>query len=1637
MRVCPEKNNPKYQELEKEFGEIQALSIFHMNNGEIPTIKQGKKLLDSKILNVLHHMDTAEDLKGKLSGPLGENLSKEGREEAHRLAKTEEIKNLKTIYCSDAPRAIETTKIYKENNPDLQIIINPNLRTWDRGRYVGGLETDFPAKYYLKRPDEKVPGGESYNTFFNKFVPAINEISKNITENVGVLVHGDGIKTLLTLEDNWGKFNPETYLKDNIRDGAEKPFQTIRHFSTNTELNNQTPTQEVNNNKSDITQNQQINPLFEPNQGLTQSTINPTSENSEYKNTNNLSPDSFEDALGRMVADQKRIYLNDFIIDPITGQKREHTYTEILLNGTTFIADGSVTGVKVEKALKNFQSGLPQDELNKELALFASESGTLEHSFAENAWKNILDKNGRLLSEDDFKEDNEPALTDNVNRRIYTKIKDFVINFAKTFPENTRFFTEIRSIDKDFKWKERIYDEQTKTYSYKDKIGLGMSADLLAFTPDNVCHMFDYKSTSKLEQKKEIPTWKIVAINAQLPEYKRILEKNYGFKEFGMMRAIPINNYYQNYNSKKTINGQTQREKPKLINAEIGNASGVNKPEKSYLDFIPCDEEAVRDTRINELDKKLQALESNISQIRTQDINKQEELQKQIKDLRKARHNLKLLQDTNSFKAQVEKTIQFAQEYFDNAKNNLLNLSPIDRHNLKNKLIIFSDLSTTFEEGVSDLQKIIKDPTESEKNKKEAKDLYDQILEFSKDATTLLKTFDELAITTANNLEIKNIGLNPNLKEREFSWEQQTLTTQSRLGHQMSDLLWMIKKQNISEVKDEMKLLIPKIEKLKEQFQKITGAKEGKAFYDAIDKYFHSKTTVYTKEFWDKVNKGRDKQNKLGVKELKNLLDFDKESYDLAFEKLKEKLENSNIDKKDKAKRLENFKKKYNINFQGINRYAWQNKKNYFLKPKPEFKSKEYLAIQENPEIKEIFEGTFKLIHNKAQELGLIKPGTSIFKIFEGTEAKDTEAKARGIKTNNSWKERNIIKEKDILKTLPVDPMTNEVIRKISHPTFQHAEIPTRDIFQATIDLYEKLLTYEKKVEDEGLILDLITKEQSRLLLNTNRYGKSANELGVEMPGNKNVVNLKLFKENVYQYLYGEEPHNKDFVLNVPFVGKVSMKKLATTPVHFFVLSKLGLNPKSLTSNFVGGFGHVYMIYGKLALKAFQMIVTRDPKLMALMHYFNFTVGVDGERKKLDLTGVPFNAKVNIKNIKDVTETMLMSGMEFTEHLVQKVVLACHILNKMVDKNGNIVSIKHFLTNKPEYKPLFNENTTKEDFEKLNKQFEKEQKTLEENNSLHAITSVDEHGHVTFTNPITQEQEDFSKTTEEKINSEKVHFENGVQDDIKSVLGTKDADDRTGTEGSLLMTLLSTFRKWIANVIQHKFGKVRYNASQDTLFEGYWKHFAAQWTKELFLPMVKSVLNNMTGGGFSSDLAKGAKINYERLKDKARNDGNNFDAKGNPYGISYENYVLHHKLMLGKQFRDIGAILITASLICAINAIASNDDDPQDKYRDIYVSRYFQKYFNEFTFFVDPTEFQNLLGNSVPVLGLFTELIQTIYNSYEYMLATLGSDEAIDQAHPGKYFLRMMPLGSTTLDLLGFDEDFREDWGMKPGQIRY
>lgn len=110
----------------------------------------------------------------KLRGWLPLPLTPEGRAQAKAAGKR--LKGLQptTFTSSDLPRAMETAGIVG-NELGVQPTPDPAIRDWNTGEMAGHKVSDVKDYlfHYIDHPDEVVPGGESLNSYLDRFVPAM------------------------------------------------------------------------------------------------------------------------------------------------------------------------------------------------------------------------------------------------------------------------------------------------------------------------------------------------------------------------------------------------------------------------------------------------------------------------------------------------------------------------------------------------------------------------------------------------------------------------------------------------------------------------------------------------------------------------------------------------------------------------------------------------------------------------------------------------------------------------------------------------------------------------------------------------------------------------------------------------------------------------------------------------------------------------------------------------------------------------------------------------------------------------------------------------------------------------------------------------------------------------------------------------------------------------------------------------------------------------------------------------------------------------------------------------------------------------------------------------------------------------
>ena len=115
-------------------------------------------------------------------------LSVEGEENAKKLCKIKELKNIKNIYSSLSCRAIATAKYIAEQNKT-KIKLDKRINELKLGiNYLSEIPNDFHLTQFKNR-DYKLKNGESLNEVSNRFNNFMQEII-NKNEDCIIFVHG-------------------------------------------------------------------------------------------------------------------------------------------------------------------------------------------------------------------------------------------------------------------------------------------------------------------------------------------------------------------------------------------------------------------------------------------------------------------------------------------------------------------------------------------------------------------------------------------------------------------------------------------------------------------------------------------------------------------------------------------------------------------------------------------------------------------------------------------------------------------------------------------------------------------------------------------------------------------------------------------------------------------------------------------------------------------------------------------------------------------------------------------------------------------------------------------------------------------------------------------------------------------------------------------------------------------------------------------------------------------------------------------------------------------------------------------------------------------------------------------------------
>jgi broad specificity phosphatase PhoE len=129
-------------------------------------------------------------------GWLGVGIDKDAATKiAPKVAATLDKYDVDTLVSSDLPRAEQSAELiaeYMDDEPEIEA--TRALRTWDTGDMAGKKESvTVPQRQKLiKYPDIEAPGGESFQTFLDRYEPELQDIVDRRANGEGIafVAHG-------------------------------------------------------------------------------------------------------------------------------------------------------------------------------------------------------------------------------------------------------------------------------------------------------------------------------------------------------------------------------------------------------------------------------------------------------------------------------------------------------------------------------------------------------------------------------------------------------------------------------------------------------------------------------------------------------------------------------------------------------------------------------------------------------------------------------------------------------------------------------------------------------------------------------------------------------------------------------------------------------------------------------------------------------------------------------------------------------------------------------------------------------------------------------------------------------------------------------------------------------------------------------------------------------------------------------------------------------------------------------------------------------------------------------------------------------------------------------------------------------
>lgn len=1283
---------------------------------------------------------------------------------------------------------------------------------------------------------------------------------------------------------------------------------------------------------------------------------------------------------------------------------------------------------------------------------FKRNLGVKYHGYFEEIHDRYFNKDGTRKTKPEPRRD----IRNRVDLEVYNKLENYYVNLIESRSKNGKnplVFSEVK-----------VYDPREKEAG---------QIDLLIVDEDGTGHIIDWKFMSVAQGQRDVAWYKPEAYGIQLRRYRDIVLANYGVKKISMNRAIPI--LFEIAPAKKNVEGS----KPTLTGINIGS---VNTAEIEDLRLIPISEKT-ETTGFDNLDTLIKELNAVLDNIASKKATTEEDREFKKERLAIVREAIRVAQGTLNIKPVVDVVMimqQEGQNLLDDYKTIYENADPRSNEFTNKQLSDFaSDLRDynaiakvfgTISDRIGDLiyNKDMEKMGMSEEELAERKELLQNLEKQSRDIRLSREEVFEVSKDFADKfMGVRNLVtglLNAEAVLKGLSaWFRSVSDIPLRSVQIMMKLVDNAKIRASNDAKTEVEELIAIRKKLANRGGDLRKLVQTIYQKDKNGGIINKLIYKYDPKFREEAKNNALEGNRK-VKWIKDNIDV-KAYFEEAQSILDKKIERLNKDYANNEEMRDRLilqeKQKYDIRRNDFN--GWTNEV-LLRHPQEKWLSQEYLDLQKDPELLELYNFIGK-VNRKGKEVGyLTNQGMSTFLPWVRKSMAESLAWDFSLSTIANFGNKLSLQPDDVGRGV-INPLTKEIEEGIpKYYTQDFTRLPEGgvDTSEVSEDLFANMILYINHMnkykylsEVEGqlqLIKDIEKFKEHHLKTSSN--GNIIIENGVPQKDPGNQKNAEMYDQFLRAVLYDQKypldesdvtmslgvmDYFKNAINNTSkhFGGKeifklsdkpssISLVKSIETMNRYFQLKALGLEFVSGAVNWFGtnvqlaAQSGIYFTKGEVLKKQYELLGNKLDKeqgelFTTLVNKF-MPLREDPNYEAFKDAGMSSLTRQNLGDI-------LMVFMKYPEQLTEKAVFMTLLDNVMV-QDGKLVNIRKVVKSKYDEEI---KTASALRIREINKLIENEIEQLKKEKSVGSTMKM-ENGELVipgFDLNNIDEVQALTKLTR-RIST--------------SATGGINSENINRSQMNIWFKSAMIFKNWIPGLAFTRFDHLRkvsddfsVTINQDGTTEG--ERYDIGRLRLFMYVLGTSIVQRSTN--ITNILTLNEKGLEQLDKMFLKFSEEYYQREGEPLNMTRAEFIDLIRTNLRNQVNELALTVALASTAIGMGMMAPDDDDSKsDKNLFRYGQRVLDKFVSELTFFINPFEFQNILeGNLLPAIGVTTDITRFMTH---FVMQTTGLDisdptktaeEVRKNAQPIKNLAKMFPVSKSLINYLAmFDEEFSKEF---------